>query len=555
MGLSGRNLQLALAACNSGGGAENNASIDSGNTSAGSNNSDSTSNQAEPTNNAGANAGTNTAASPDNQGSQGGAAVSARDTLTLGAIGDAATLLPNGMSRSGLFAAARMYCEPLWEYTADDVLIPVLAESVEGLESTTWTVHLRQGVTFSNGSPFTASDVFFTMQYYKDAIVGQYREFDMEKSRIIDDYTLEFILDPFGYTMQYAIGNLLIYDEETFDEDDFVINPVGTGPYVVDEYIITSHLHLKARDDYWGEKAKIANLHFKVFNEDAQLTNALLAGEIDYVSLIPAQDIAYAENALQGYNIEKYNTMQAPNLAFNLNPVSIMSNMDARLAACYATNRQAIIDLVYFGNASLIRWPVSEFSIGFEENMANLHPVYSIGMDLERAREYAEKAGIIGKDIVVITNGALNFVTTAEIFQANMKEIGVNVVINNYDAASFTTVQNDPEMYDIVMTQSASSSGLALSLIAGTMMFTPTRYEGWADFDYFIEIGYGAFANLSEAERQDVLREVAKMLIDGVVWFGICDVQAARAINKDLTGIIFMKTTSMSRFDQWYWVA
>ena len=492
---------------------------------------------------------TDTPSAPSGSGT-----VSARDTLNVCAIGDKGTLLPHGMTGSGLFGAARMYCEPLWEYTADEQLMPILAESVEGLNSTTWTVHLRKGIKFSNGSDFTAEDVIFSMQYYKDATKGQFKEFDLEQSKILDDYTIEFILNPFGYTMCYAIGNLLIYDKETFDENEMITNPIGTGPYKVKEYVIGSYLYLEARDDYWGEPAKIKNLNFYVYNEDSQITNAIQNGELDYVSEVPAQDADFLET-IPDYTAEKYYTMQAPNLSFNLSKQSVMSNLDARLACCYALNRNAVIDRVYFGNAEIIRWPVSEHSIGFEESMANLHPVYTEGRNVEKAKDYAEKAGLVGKEITVITNGGSNFIAIAEIFQANMKEIGVTVTIKNYDAASYMTMANTPDAYDIAINQSSSSAGLALSLLSGTMMFYPTRFEEWEDYDFFYNTGMSAFTNPDPEARQQILRDIIPCFIEDAVWFGICDVQATRLIKSDLAGMIYLKTISINRYDQWYWVA
>ncbi|MCL2125275.1 MAG: ABC transporter substrate-binding protein [Oscillospiraceae bacterium] len=479
--------------------------------------------------------------------------VSARDTLKVAGRGDAGSLLPNAMSPT-LLMAARQYCEPLWDYDHAGNLVYVLAESVDGWDSDVLTIHLRQGVKFSNGSDFTAEDLVFSINFHKAYIPGQLREFNMERSRIIDDYTFELVLDPYGFAPQFGFATQYIYDAETFNEEDFVMHPVGTGPYEVVEYVINSHIYMKARDDYWGEKAKIENLQYLIFNEDAQVTNAIQAGTVDIVPAIPAQDIEYAKT-LPGYDVMMYATNAGPNLTYNLNPVSIMNNYDARMAVNYAFNREAVLNLVYFGYGSLLLGPVADYCIDHEPRLEKLNPVYTESPNMELAKEYAEKAGIIGKDIVVVTNGMPNYVTTAEILQSNMNDIGVNIVINNYDNASYTSVQQDPEQYDILVTGSGSPSRLGSSILCNYIFWSPWRYEnGWPAYDEYYELARKIMENPNSIERKEQYYELSKMFAEYMLWLGICNVESAMAINENLGGRILWTNAGM-RFNEWYWVS
>ena len=461
-------------------------------------------------------------------------------------------MLPNGMV--GLLGAARQYCEPLWDYSATGEVIYVLAEMIDNWDSDVWTIHLRQGVKFSNGNDFTAQDVIFTIEYYKAYVLGQYREFNMEKSKIIDDYTIELVLDPYGFAPQFGAATMYMYDSESFNEEDFVMNPIGTGPYEVVEYVINSHIYMKAREDYWGEKAKIENLKYFILNEDAQITNAIQASTIDVIPIIPSQDIEYAQT-LPGYDVIMYSTNTAPNATFNMNPISIMTNKDARLAVCYAFDRQAVLNLVYFGYGSILHNPTANYCIDYEPRLDDLNAIYNDSPNVALAKEHAEKAGIIGKDIVVVTNGAPAFVTAAEILQSNMKDIGVNIVINNYDAASYTTVSADPTQYDILLTSSGSPSRLGSSILCNYIFWNPTRYEnGWDGYDEYYALARKYMENPNSAERKEQYFEISKMFAEEMLWFAICNVNQACAVNENLGGIVFWTNQGM-RFNQWYWEA
>jgi peptide/nickel transport system substrate-binding protein len=485
-------------------------------------------------------------------GSPTGAAVSARDTLNVTISGDSGTLVPSKIM-GGFVGVIRQYMEVLVDFKADGTPVWVLATDIEEVSTSQWIIHCREGVTFSNGNTFDAKDVWFTLEYYlSDPMGANFLScLDLANSKIVNDYTIDLALSSYSIQQMGSLSQIYILDAESFDEDDFVMNPIGTGPYVVDEYVINSHVYMKANPNYWGEKAMIENLHYKVLNEDAQVVNAIQAGTVD-VSSIPTQDVEYIKT-LSGYNVESYHTVFAATISFNMNEDSVMHDLDARLAVCYATNRQAMIDLVYFGNATTLDYPVSMYCLDYEPELGDLHPTYSVGRDIDRAKEHAEKAGLVGKDVVVITNGAAAYMAEAEILQANLKEIGVNVIINNYDGASYMTVMQDPTKYDMTLYAVASPQGYAVGMLYEYVMWSASSYAaGWADYDKYLELGAAAVANPDKESRKDMLAEMSRMFVDAVPWYGICDQTQAMAINKELGGGEFWNSGGI-RFAEWYW--
>ena len=547
-------LVISIAACGDKGNTDANSSAPSNNAP-----SDSTPSNSAPSSNVpsssppanstpGANAPISLSPDSDNQEE----IVSARDTLRIAARSDNGTLL---RSSAGLLAnCLRQVNEPLWEFDNDGNLVFILAESVDNWGEAVMTIHLRQGVKFSNGNDFTAEDVIFTINFDKADRPGTLREYNMEKTRIIDDYTIELVLDPYGWAVHNGFTGYGIYDSKSFDLDSVVMNPVGTGPYVVTEYVINSHVYLKARDDYWGEKPKIENLQYIILREDAQVVNALQTGAIDIVSTVPAQDIEYAQT-LKGYNVQMYNHFSAPVILFNLNPVSAMNSLDARLAVCYAVNRQAILDLVYFGYGAIHYNHTTTYAIDYTPELDNLNPVYKGSPNKELAREYAEKAGIVGKDITVITNGTPAYITTAEILQNNLSEIGVNVIINNYDPASYTTAEVDPLLYDIAINVYGSPSRTGMSVLANYVDWFPTRYkDAWDGYEEYYKLAMKMMAEPNSTDRENEYIELAHLFAEQMLWFSLMDLYNAFAYNENLAHTGRLWSNMAIHANEWYWV-
>ena len=507
-------------------------------------------------NNGANNAGNANNASPAGGGGDGGenapgGIVSARDTLTVATSQDSGTLLASQMM-GAFMGVGRQYMEVLVDFEADGTPIWELATSIEEVSTSQWIIHCREGVTYSNGSKFDAHDVWFTFERYVNDPRGNFflSCFDLPNSKIIDDYTIDLALSSYSVMQMGSLCQIFILDAETFDEDDFVLNPVGTGPYVVTEYVTNSHVYMKARDDYWGGKPYIENLHFKVVNEDSQIVNSIEAGALD-IARLPDQEREYVKT-LGNFDVREYYTVMAPTISFNMNEVSPMSNLDARLAICYAADRQAIINMAYFGYGNVSQYPVSEHVYDFEPRLANMHPTYSTGKNLDLAREYAEKAGLIGKDIVAMTNGGSAFVTTAEVLQANLKEIGVNLIISNYDGASYMTAMSDPTTHDLTCYMVSSPQCLAVGMLYEYVMWGAANYASWDRFDEYMELCRTAVAEPDQAKRSDMLFEMSQMFMDATPWYAIGDMTGSVAIASDLGGAI-MIGSGMMLYKTFYW--
>ncbi|EKE44334.1 oligopeptide-binding protein AppA [Oceaniovalibus guishaninsula JLT2003] len=201
--------------------------------------------------------------------------------------------------------AASLVLEPLVRFSETGELVPWLVDEIptvenggvsDDLTSITWT--LSEGVTWSDGTPLTAEDAVFTWQYCTDPEGGcaQASYFDgVENVEAVDDRTIKVTFSgpkPFPYTAFVGSESPIIQKAQFQDclgakapectEANF--NPIGTGPYVVDEFRPNDVISYSANENFREEgKPAFASVNFKGGGDAAAAARAVLeTGEYDY---------------------------------------------------------------------------------------------------------------------------------------------------------------------------------------------------------------------------------------------------------------------------------
>ena len=187
-------------------------------------------------------------------------------------------------------------------------LIPSLATDWSSSEGKVWTISLREGVKFHDGSAFTAEDVKFTIERTQDPELGHLKAQDfkiVEAVNIIDDYTVELVLESSSPTFMYIFTdyNMAIlssdYDYGTFGES----KPMGTGPFVLEQLIPKESALLVKNQDFWAAglpKSDELRIYF-VPDIDSSVT-MLEAGKVDIVPQISSV-IKKRIEALDGFKV------------------------------------------------------------------------------------------------------------------------------------------------------------------------------------------------------------------------------------------------------------
>ncbi len=223
--------------------------------------------------------------------------------------GDVATLDPQALRETFTREFLHNIMEPLVSYDQNMQIEPALAESWELLSPDVWRFNLRRGVTFHNGNPFTADDVIFS--FLRGSSEGSPFSGNVNQIveiRKIDDHTIDIVTKGPNPLLLRDLPALLVFDEEwvrannaadpvdpSSDEESYLTrNIMGTGPFMLDEYIADTRTVMTANPNWWNDANKVHNLTEVIFQpiaSDATRVAALLSGEMDLIIPAPLQDL------------------------------------------------------------------------------------------------------------------------------------------------------------------------------------------------------------------------------------------------------------------------
>lgn len=345
----------------------------------------------------------------------------------------------------------------------DMKVIPDLSEgwtiSPDGL---TYRFTLKRGIKFSNGREVKAKDFKYSFErvlnrktrspntWVLERIEGA-RDFingidhDLKGIRIIDDYTLEIRLEdsfpPFLYLLTMTAAYVIPEEEVNRWGPDFSSHPVGTGPFILKEWLHNRELVLVRREDYFEDQAKIKGIVYRVIPEDLTAIAEFELGNIDVLS-IPASeyrrlstDSVWKERirSIQGINIY-YLGMNCSRQPFN--------NFDLRRAISLAIDREKILQTYYEGRGRPARGPVPD-------NLRKWKAPESYPYNPEKARKIIEEKGLKGLEINFYVTADQEVVDIAEIIQSYLNRVGLNVKIRQLEWSAFKEAVNrgKPDMF------------------------------------------------------------------------------------------------------------
>ena len=311
---------------------------------------------------------------------------------------------------------------------------PGLATLVTQAGPVTYVYHLRHGVKFWDGDPLTATDVAYSLNYYRSGTSHIAYEFPAVKSIVADGpYTVVVTLpapDPaWAYTP--GLAGLGIFEAKfaqdhrtTFGQPGTLI--MGSGPWEIDSLDPTTGAELSANPAWWGGKVQIQHITVKFFSDETSLALAFRAGEIDLDPNIgDAQSFAATSGAKLlnapgcGDGFFTMNTQTAP-----------WDDIHVRQAVAYALNRSDIIaaaggyatPLYTFIPPAALQTVGSESQVEHLLSSINLYP-YSLAKAKKEMAESAYPHGV--KTTFWVPNGG-TAVNIAEVIAAELQKIGID---------------------------------------------------------------------------------------------------------------------------------
>lgn len=417
------------------------------------------------------------------------------------------------------FVLRHLY-DPIIDYDENGDLVAVLASSLPSVSADHLrvTIKLRSDIHWQDGVPITARDVKFALDKIQDPNVPALNKLayfeKLDRLETPDDHTLVFVWkEPFAPGM-YAITQLWPIPEHVYGQGNFLTHPgnrkpVGSGPFMLDEWRSGQYISLKRYDDYHGRKAYLDRMIFKVVEDDAVALNMLKTGELDEMRVTQIQwekqtvdaDFEARFNKYQ-YYFPQYNFIE-----WN-SRTAWFSDRRVRLAMALLFDRESINNKIYSGFARLVSGPFYINSWAYDKTVKP-HP-----FDPVRARQLLDEVGWTdsnGDGIrdkngqkfefeLMIAHGSNTAAQFAQLLQEECGKSGIRINIRQIEGSTFFdridkgefdactlgwTLDLDPDVYDTFHSSKTPPNGLNHGayanaavdslLVAGRVEFDPEK--------------------------------------------------------------------------------
>ena len=422
----------------------------------------------------------------------------------------------------------------------EDKIEPRIANGYEMSEDgLVYTFDIRDDVTFHDGSALTAEDCAFSVQLYIDSEY-QGTSADVGSVEATDDTTLVVTLNaPFAPFLadicSMHIGSKAYHDSASAEE--FMSNPIGSGPYKFVSHAIDTNVVLEAYDGYYRGEPAIKNVTYYVIKTTAP--QALMSNQVDFAEVDAASlpmleampNITVTPVPTSGYTHLVMNTEKAP-----------FDDVKVRQAINYAIDRENIVNVIYEGEAEVNSNICAKTRYGYSDDQ------FQYTYDPDKAKELLAEAGVEeGTDLGTILC-AEKYSNLATVLQADLAAVGLkteievkefNAYIDQLTSGNFTlcalemTLEGDTQMLEYALTTPFIGMANNARYSDETMdqLFEDARVEPDND------------------ARLALFDEILNKAQNEAIYAVICNPQILYAYNKDLTVTDFVLEGNYYLFD------
>ena len=312
--------------------------------------------------------------------------------LTLAASAQPDTLDPHATAATSSFQTLKSLYDTLLEVNEAGEIVPALAESWEvSDDGLTLRFTLREGVRFHDGSAFDSADVAATLARVQDEATASPKAAEFETIVTVetpDPRTAVLTLSRPSPALLASLASgwgAMLSAEALESGHDYANEPLGTGPFTLQEWVRDSHLRLERFEDYYAGAAPLAAVTIRFVQDSAVQLQGLLAGEFDVIDTVAAADYPTVQNDPALKLVQNPSGLVLVAALNTRRPY--LDDPRVRQALNYAVDKDVVLEVAYGGGT-----PVGTF-------MEAASPWYPAGLepyayDPERARQLLAEAGV-----------------------------------------------------------------------------------------------------------------------------------------------------------------
>ncbi|WP_329009547.1 ABC transporter substrate-binding protein [Micromonospora rifamycinica] len=383
-------------------------------------------------------AGCSAGESVDVDGGGPSAGPAAGGTLTAAIGGEPDQLDPHKTSAYHSFEVLENVYDTLVEPDADLTMGPALATGwTTSSDQLTWTFTLREGVTFSDGSPLTSEDVVYSYQrIIREKLNASFRFATVRSVTAPDPATVVVTLTAPTPNLLANLGGykgVAIVEKSNVESGAIKTRPVGSGPFTVAGYTAGDTIRLARNDAYWGQKPKLDGVTFTFVKDPTVALQNLRGGEVQWTDNLPPQQVPALKEAGE-VTVETTPSTDYWYLALNERRKPY-DDANVRRAVAFALDREAITKAATFGQATANQTAIPRGSSWYYDYAPYRH-------DPDQARRLLGGAGVTGRTMdLMVTSEYPQTVTAAQVIAAQLAEVGITVKIRTLDFAQWLDEQ------------------------------------------------------------------------------------------------------------------
>lgn len=400
-------------------------------------------------------------------------------------------------------------------------IIPAVADTWEVSEDgLTYTFHIRDGIKFSNGEDVTIEDCIYSIDRAKTADgpwIGMLDMIDTMEDGGDNNLVITLTEPSPAFLSTLAMFSSSIMPKDYCEEvgtEGLAENPIGTGPYVLQEWNRGERMVFVKNEYYWEEGSpKVDEIDMVVVADDSTRIMQLQSGQIDVATMIPYSRVDELQN-MGGLTVNLFDSTDVRFIVLNCQN-EYLSNKSVRQALNLATDKEAINSAVYFGHGQIAQSFLAPAMPHYKEDLP------AVSVDVEAAKQLLADAGYPdGFDLTVeVGSGDSTILQTATMLQEQWGQIGVNLDIQQIDIA--TARQNwQAGEYDVFLSNMTSDM-TDTSEVAGLWCISEQAncwrsYWDDADQDQAEELCRLGNSEMDEELRMDYYGQMQEAVADAV---------------------------------------
>lgn len=365
-----------------------------------------------------------------------------------------------------------LVCPNFVAMSAEGVKYNYLAESATSNEDCTeWTIVIKDGLCWNDGTPVTADDLLFTARYGTEKHIGFFDSYygmvDFEKSEVVDDKTVLFCLTGGNVNFWNGAGFWIPVMRESEwsqveDPSTYSYSGAGYGPYYISDWVDGEYVVLE-RNPYFtlangGVGAYVDEVIFRVYTDENAMVLALQNGEIDVCANFLSASSVTQLKSNEAYQIQSVGSLGYAFVSFSQSN-KLLTDYTVRKALAMCMDRDALVNVAMMGSATPMYTPISPVYSDFTAS-----DIRQPAFDPEGAAALLESAGYTDTDGDGIRESAegekLSFTITYKatltnadgvmsILKTGIEQAGIELVLQPVDAATFSANVTQGHKYDL----------------------------------------------------------------------------------------------------------